>query len=188
MREGRHRPRERAEGMGMDSETEGAVDSSESSAVSEGATRDEREGDERGCWWCWWCTCVTGAVAVDERPRAREGSRMTGAALGGVTGRRPVVWATRRATGRPRGRVGGREREAVEGLVERRRRCEWRVMKMADSSSDSEEESDGEPTMSLSPSSSSSSSSWLDAEGESETDSRSLSSSKTLFCSSREDE
>lgn len=116
MREGRHRPRERAEGIGIDSEMEGAVDASESSVVSEGATNELREGDARGCW--------TGCsdAAPDERPRARARSRMTGAALGGVMGRRPVV--TRRAAGRPRGRLGGREKEALEGLVERRRKCE----------------------------------------------------------------
>ena len=102
---------------------------------------------------------------------------MTGAALGGVMGRRPLV-TPRRAAGRPRGRLGGREKEVVDGLVERRRRWEWfRVMKMADSSSSSlsETEPDIDSTMQLS-----SSSSWLEAE----TDSRSLSSEKTLFSSS----
>ena len=97
---------------------------------------------------------------------------MTGAALGGVIGRRPLV--TRRAAARPRGTLGGRE-EAVEGFVERRRRWEGlRVMKIADSSpsSLSEEESDADSTLS---------SSSLEA---SDTDSRSLSSEKTLFSSS----
>ena len=69
MREGRHRPRERAEGMGIDSETEGAVEASESSVVSDGATSEDEEGDERGC--C--CACVACFdEALDDRPRARE--------------------------------------------------------------------------------------------------------------------
>ena len=85
MREGRHRPRERAEGIGIDSEMEGAVEASESSVVSEGATKELREADVRRCW--------TGCsdAAPDKRPRVRTLSRMTGAALGGVMGRRPVV-------------------------------------------------------------------------------------------------
>ena len=103
--------------MGIDSETEGAVEASESSVVSDGATREDNEGEERGC-----CCCVRACFddTLDDKPRAREQSRMTGAALGGVIGRRPLV--TRRTAGRPRGRLGGREKEVVEGLVERRRR------------------------------------------------------------------
>ena len=145
MREGRHRPRERAEGIGIDSEMEGAVDASESSVVNEGATRELREGDERG-YCCCCSTCFD--ATPDERPRARERSRMTGAALGGVMGRSPVV-ARWRAAGRPRGRLGGGERELLDGFVERRRKWEWlRVMKIADSSSSlSEEESEGDSTM-----------------------------------------
>jgi len=158
--------------MGIDSETEGVVDSSESSVVSEGATNELSEGHERGC--CCWCCGACFDAALDQRPRAREWSRMTGAALGGVIGRRPL--ATRRAAGRPRGRLlGGRASEVVEGLVERRRRWEWlRVMKIADSSSSSlsEEESDVDSISSSSP--------WV----YDKTDSLSLSSEKTLFCSS----
>ena len=93
-------------------------------------------------------------------------------------GRRPLV-TLRRATGRPRGRLGGREKEVVDGFVERRRRWEgFRVIKIADSSSSSlsEMESDIDSTMQLS-----SSSSWPEAD---ETDSTSLSSEKTLFSSS----
>jgi hypothetical protein len=55
--------------MGMDSETEGVVETSESSVVSDGATRDEEEGDERGC--C--CACVACFdETLDDKPRARE--------------------------------------------------------------------------------------------------------------------
>ena len=128
--------------MGIDSETEGAVEASESSVVSDGATREDNEGEERGC--CCVRACFDDTL--DDKPRAREQSRMTGAALGGVIGRRPLV--ARRTAGRPRGRLGVREKEVVEGLVERRRRWEGlRVMKMADSSSSSslsEEESDAD--------------------------------------------
>jgi len=72
MREGRHRPRERAEGIGIDSETERVVDASESSVVSEGATSEEAEADERGCWWACACACACFEAALDDKPRARE--------------------------------------------------------------------------------------------------------------------
>ena len=49
MREGRHQPWEWAEGIGIDSEMEGAVEASRSSVVSKGGTKELSEGDAWGC-------------------------------------------------------------------------------------------------------------------------------------------
>ena len=103
---------------------------------------EDNEGKGRGrC-----CMHARFDDTLGNKLRAREQSRMTGAALGRVIGRRPLV--ARQTAGRPQGRLGGAgEGDSGRADGARRRWERLRVMKMVDSSlsSLSEEESDPDP-------------------------------------------